>query len=143
MTKISIFKLKDTPLEAPFISDLLSCGFPNPASDFMQEVIDLNDILIKNKNATYFAKVEGDSMIDVGIEDGDLIIIDRLLPIKNGTIAVCYIDGQFTIKRVKREGKRLFLTPENPSFEPIEINEFNDFRLFGALSFTIKDIYAK
>lgn len=142
MTKLSIFKVKDSPIEAPLLQTKLAAGFPSPAEDF-HEVFDLNDILIKNKNATYFAKVEGSSMIDAGIEDGDLIIIDRLLPIKNGTIAVCYIDGQFTIKRVKREGKRLFLTPENPSFEPIEINEFNDFRLFGALSFTIKDVYKK
>jgi DNA polymerase V len=80
----------------------ISAGFPSPADDFKENRISLDKELVKNKEATFFAKVSGDSMVEAGLDDGDLLLIDRSLNPENGKIAVCMIDGDFTVKRIKK-----------------------------------------
>ncbi len=125
-------------LEIPMISDGIPAGFPSPAGDFIDLKIDLNRDLIQHPSATFFAKVSGESMMDAGIYDGDLIIIDRSLTPKDGDIAVCVIDSEFTIKRIKIESNCCWLVPANEKYEPILVTEDNQFLIWGIVAHSIK-----
>lgn len=92
-----------TELELRFIDSGISAGFPSPADDFIELTIDLNKFLVKHKDTTYFARVKGHSMKNAGIYDGDLLVIDKSLDPQDGKIAICQIDGKFTVKRIKIE----------------------------------------
>ena len=118
----------------------ISAGFPSPADDFKEIRISLDKELVKNKESTFFAKVSGDSMIDAGLDDGDLLVIDRSLNPENGKIAICIVDGEFTIKRIKKEKKKLFLVPENKKYEAIEIHEETRLMIWGIVKFVIKEV---
>ena len=118
----------------------ISAGFPSPADDFKEIRISLDKELVKNKDATFYAKVDGDSMIGAGLEDGDLLVIDRSLNPENGKIAVCLVDGDFTVKRIKKEKEKLYLIPENKKYKPIELKEENELIIWGIVSFVIKKV---
>ena len=104
----------------------ISAGFPSPADDFKEIRISLDRELVKNREATFYARVDGDSMIGAGLEDGDLLVIDRSLNPENGKIAICLVDGDFTVKRIKKEKNKLYLMPENKKYKPIELKEENE-----------------
>lgn len=125
---------------APFVDIGISAGFPSPAQDFIQERISLDKALIKNQEATFFARVSGQSMIDAGINDKDLLVIDRSITPENNKIAVCFIDGEFTVKRLRVEGKKVWLKPENPDYPLIHITEENDFMIWGIVTNVIKKV---
>lgn len=124
--------------EIPLISLGISAGFPSPADDFLDLNIDLNKHLIKNPSTTFFGRVSGSSMIEAGISDGDLLIIDKSIEPKSGQIAVCFIDGEFTIKRIKKEKDCIWLLPENKDYKPIRVTEENDFLIWGVVINSIK-----
>lgn len=126
--------------ELPFISEGIKAGFPSPAADFEGTRISLDSILIKNKEATFYAKASGDSMIGAGIDNDDILVIDRSLEPTDGKIAICFIDGEFTVKRIKFTDKKLFLQPENDAYQPIEVKEENDFMIWGIVTFVIKKL---
>ena len=130
--------LIETLLDIPFIEGGVKAGFPSPAEDFTELSIDLNNALIKNPSSTFYVKVNGDSMKDVGINDGDLLIVDRSLEPQDGKIAVCYIDGEFTLKRIKVEKNYCWLMPANDDYKPIKITEDNDFVVWGVVIHSIK-----
>jgi len=141
VTKIEILNIDlTTKLELPFINSGLVAGFPSPAQDYIEQSIDLNKELIKNPTTTFFGRVTGESMKDAGINQGDVIIIDKSLEISNNKIAVCYIDGEFTIKKVKIDKKKneIWLIPANKDFEPIKITDQNDFLVWGIVTYIIK-----
>ena len=118
----------------------ISAGFPSPADDFKEIRISLDKELVKNKEATFYAKVSGDSMIGAGLDDGDLLVIDRSLSPENGKIAVCFIDGEFTVKRIKKEKDKLYLIPENKKYKKIEIKEENELIIWGVVEYVIKKV---
>lgn len=118
----------------------ISAGFPSPADDFKEIRISLDKELVKNKDATFYARVNGDSMIGAGLDDGDLLIIDRSLHAESGKIAVCFIDGEFTVKRIKRERKKLYLIPENKKYKPIELKQENELIIWGIVEYVIKKV---
>ena len=118
----------------------ISAGFPSPADDFKEVRISLDKELVKNKEATFYAKVSGDSMVGAGLDDGDLLVIDRSLSPENGKIAICFIDGDFTVKRIKKEKDKLYLMPENKKYKPIEIREDNELIIWGIVEYVIKKI---
>ena len=118
----------------------ISAGFPSPADDFKEIRISLDKELVKNKDATFYARVSGDSMIGAGLEDGDLLVIDRSKNPVNGRIAVCLIDGEFTVKRIKKEKNRLYLMPENKKYKPIELKEENELIIWGIVEYVIKKV---
>ena len=99
--------------------------------------LDLNKELIKHPEATFYARVKGHSMIDAGIADGDLLVIDKALEQKDGDIAVCFIDGEFTLKRLALKENCIYLMPANAEYKPIKITEDNDFLIWGILSYVI------
>ncbi|QXP63514.1 LexA family transcriptional regulator [Polaribacter sp. HaHaR_3_91] len=118
----------------------ISAGFPSPADDFRETRISLDDELIHNKDATFFAKVKGQSMIDAGLDDNDLLVIDRSLEPTNNKIAVCFLDGDFTVKRLRVERNEVWLQPENPNYPIIKITEENDFMIWGIVTSVIKKV---
>ena len=131
---------KETGLDAILINTGISAGFPSPAGDYKQERISLDKELIKNQEATFFARVSGESMVNAGLEDGDLIIIDRSIEPENNKIAVCYIDGEFTVKRVVTKKGNLYLKPENENYKEIKIIEGNELIIWGIVTYVIKRI---
>ena len=132
--------LTETELEIPMIPGGISAGFPSPALDFIDLTIDLNKHLIKHPSATFYGRVKGESMKDAGIFDNDLLIIDKSLEPVNGKIAVCYIDGEFTLKRIKLENKEVWLMPANTEYKPIKIEEYNNLIIWGIVTHVIKSV---
>ncbi|MFD0932241.1 LexA family protein [Psychroflexus salinarum] len=127
-------------LDLPFVNQGISAGFPSPADDFLDIKIDLNKEFIKNPNSTFYARVRGSSMIGAGLRDGDLLIIDRSLEPEHKKIAVCFIDGEFTVKRIKKEKDNIWLMPENKEYPPIKVDESNDFVIWGVVTTVIKKV---
>ncbi|MCC6818548.1 MAG: translesion error-prone DNA polymerase V autoproteolytic subunit [Bacteroidia bacterium] len=128
----------ESELELPFIASGISAGFPSPALDFIDLSIDLNRHLVKHPSATFYGRVKGDSMIEAGIHDGDLLVIDKSLDPKDDKIAVCYIDGEFTLKRIKIEKDCCWLVPANSKYQSIKVTEENDFLIWGIVTHVIK-----
>lgn len=124
----------------PFVNEGISAGFPSPADDFLDVSIDLNQELIKHPSTTFYGRVRGDSMIGAGLHDGDLLIIDKSLEPSNGKIAVCFIDGEFTVKRIAIEKNSIWLVAENRKYSPILVTEDNDFIIWGIVTTVIKSV---
>lgn len=122
----------------PIIESGISAGFPSPADDFKETRISLDKTLIKNKEATFYARVSGKSMIDAGLDDGDLLVIDRSLEPEHNKIAVCFIDGEFTVKRLKITKEGLYLMPENKAYQAIKITKENNLLIWGIVTYVIK-----
>lgn len=130
---------QDSKMELPFVGGV-SAGFPSPADDFMDMTLDLNQELIKNPNATFYGRVRGNSMIGADLNDGDVLVIDRSAEPVNNAIAVCYIDGGFTVKRLNVTKTACYLVPENKEFDKIKITEDNEFIIWGIVTYVIKKI---
>ncbi len=118
----------------------IHAGFPSPAEDFAEPTLDLNRYVIKNPSATFYARIKGDSMIGADICDGDVVVIDKSLEPADGSIAVCFIDGEFTLKRILIKQEKVWLQPANPAFPAIEITEENHFIVWGIVTFVIKKV---
>lgn len=137
--ELQLFKADtSTIITLPYIEQGINAGFPSPADDFLDVSIDLNKELVQNKDATYFARVSGNSMIDAGISDGDLLIIDKSIKPSNGKAAVCFIDGEFTIKWLNITKEVIWLTPANKDFKPIKVTKDNNFMIYGVITYIIK-----
>jgi DNA polymerase V len=128
----------DTLLELPVADGGIRAGFPSPAQDFLDLSIDLNKELIRNPTATFFGRVKGESMRDAGINDGDLVVVDKSLPPSDNKIAVCFLDGEFTMKRIKTGKGCCWLLPANDDFKPIKVTPDNDFLIWGVVIHVIK-----
>lgn len=124
----------------PFYAGGIKAGFPSPAADFDETKISLDNVLVKNKETTFYAKASGTSMIGAGIDDGDIMIIDRSLEPTDNKIAVCYIDGEFTVKRIKTEKDCAYLVPENEAFQTIKVTEDNELIIWGIVTYVIKSV---
>jgi len=129
-----------SPLEIVLAQTGISAGFPSPADDFKEFKISLDKTLVKNKEATFYAKVSGQSMVGAGIDDGDLLVVDKSLDPKHNNIAVCFIDGEFTVKRLKVSGNDVYLQPENPSYKAIKVTDDNNFQVWGIVTHVIKKV---
>ncbi len=130
----------ENPIELPFVAAGIKAGFPSPAADFDGTRISLDSVLIKNREATFYAKASGTSMTGAGIDDGDILVIDRSLEPQNNKVAVCFLDGEFTVKRIKATKEAVFLMPENNSFEPIKITEENHLIIWGIVTYVVKKL---
>lgn len=116
----------------------IKAGFPNPAQDFVESSLDLNRYVIRNPASTFYARIDGNSMKDAGIADGDIVVIDKSLEPAEGRIAVCYLDGEFTLKRLQVRRDGIWLIPENPDYKPIRVTEDNHFVIWGIVTYVIK-----
>ena len=127
-------------IELPLFLESVSAGFPSPADDYLEAKLDLNKHLIKNPSATFFVRVTGDSMINAGIHSGDILVVDRSLTPKNGSIVIAIIDTELIVKRMQLIKNKIFLVPENPNFEPIEISGEMNFEVWGVVSTVIHSV---
>lgn len=119
----------------------ISAGCPSPAADFIDNNIDLNEYLIKSEASTFLAVTAGVSMINAGIGDKDILVVDKALEPENGKIAVCVLDGEFVLKRLKIDKEGIWLMPENEKYKPIKVTEENDFEVWGMVTFSIQKHY--
>lgn len=142
--RLQIFSADPTTImELPFVDGGIKAGFPSPCEDYMTESIDLNKEIIRHKETTFLARVSGNSLMDAGISDGDIIVIDRSLEVNDGDFVVAFIDGDFTLKEFKRDKDNhcAWLIPHNDSYSPIKVTEDNDFIVWGVLTYTIKKLH--
>jgi len=126
-------------LPLPMVEGGISAGFPSPAADYIDLKIDLNKELITNPSSTFYGRVKGYSMKDAGIVDGDILVIDKSLEPQDGDTAVCYIDGEFTLKYIKIEPDAVYLVPANSDFKPLKVTEANNFCIWGVVTYSIKN----
>lgn len=126
-----------TKLEIPIATVRVAAGFPSPAQDFAENALDLNRFLIRHPAATFFVRVQGESMREAGIFDGDILVVDKALEPLNGNIVIANIDGEFTVKRFQNKDGRCYLLPENPDFEPLPIEGDMTLQIFGVVLHSI------
>ncbi len=129
-----------TFVDLPLYSNTISAGFPSPADDFLERKLDLNQYLIKNPSATFLIRVNGISMTNAGIFDGDILIVDRSLEAVSGSVIIGVVSGEFTVKRIVKKGKKLFLQPENENYQPVEITEEMNFIIWGVVTYTLHKV---
>ncbi|MGY5957243.1 translesion error-prone DNA polymerase V autoproteolytic subunit [Kosakonia sp. BK9b] len=121
----------------PLFSHRVPCGFPSPAQDYVERRIDLNEFMIRHPSATYFVKSSGDSMIDAGIGDGDLLVVDSARQPEHGNIVIAAVEGEFTVKRLQLR-PCIMLKPENSAYKPIMIGSEDKLEIFGVVTFIVK-----
>ena len=121
-------KLMPTPIRA---------GFPNPADDAQGIALDLNTLVVKHPVATFYLRVEGDSMTGAGIVAGDIVAVDKSLDPRSGDIVVAAVDGDFTLKHLKRDGQKAWLVAANPAYPPIALHDVTDAVIWGVVTYVI------
>ena len=138
-SKVEVFLTKDNPTELsiPIFTSRVQAGFPSPADDHLEDVLDLNTHLIHHKEATFFVKAQGDSMLGAGIQQGDILIVDKSLSAKSGKIVIAVVDGEFTVKRLHKYKGNITLKAENPDFEDIKIGGTDELIIWGVVTSVI------
>ncbi|KKO50213.1 UV protection and mutation protein [Arsukibacterium sp. MJ3] len=126
----------------PFYSDPVKAGFPSPAQDYIERTLDLNELCIRHPNATFFVRVEGDSMIDAGIFDGDVLVVDRSIDAEHGDIVVAAVGSEFTVKQLCTQPV-LQLLPRNPAYPPICLQDGDELNIFGVVTNVIRQMKRK
>ncbi|MCD8211120.1 MAG: translesion error-prone DNA polymerase V autoproteolytic subunit [Prevotella sp.] len=142
MSEIKLIKPDlSSELSLDFVDAGIKAGFPSPAQDYITDSIDLNKELVRHPSTTFYARAVGDSMIEDGISDGDLLVIDKSLQPEQGNIVVAFIDGEFTLKRYRYDEKQncVWLIPSNKDFSPIKVTRDNEFIIWGVLTYNIKN----
>ncbi len=124
-------------VELPLLGTRIRAGFPSPADDYLEKNICLQDLLIDHPEATFLVKIEGHSMKDAGILNGDIAVVDRALAPTHGKIVIAVVNGEFTVKRLVYKGAKCFLESANTSFSPIEVSDCSDNQVWGVVTSVI------
>lgn len=124
-------------LELPLCLARVEAGFPSPADDYIDRKLDLNEHLVEHPAATFFVRVVGDSMRDARLSPGDILIVDRAREARHNAIVIAALNGELTVKRLRHEGRRLFLVPDNPDFPSIEVTDHESFEVWGVVTYVI------
>lgn len=139
--RLKIYRSESTgSLEIPLAQSGVHAGFPSPADDFLEGSLDLNRLVVRHPEATFFARVEGDSMLGEGIAEDDLLVVDKAVEPYDGCLAVAYVDGAFTLKRVRIEPHRILLVPANPKYRTIEVSPEDEFAVWGVVKWILKQV---
>lgn len=139
MSDLSPYSIEYNPQEAEMCGDV-KAGFPSPAGDAPRERLDLLRLIIRHPASTFYFRVSGVSMTDADLDEGDIIVVDRSLDADDGRIAVCYIDGEFTVKRIRHDKGCMWLMPANEKYSPIRITPDNEFAIWGIVTYVIKKL---
>ena len=131
--------IRNTQINTPVFLDKISAGFPSPATDYMENKLDLNEYLIKHPAATFIVKANGSSMINADIYSGDLLIVDRSLTPKNNNIVIASIFGDLTVKKIKKKEKSLFLVSASEDYPSIEVKEEMECFIWGIVTYIIHE----
>ena len=130
--------LSSQPIRVPLFSYSVPAGFPSPADDYVQGRLSLDEHLVQHKEATFFVRAKGNSMVRAGIFNGDLLVVDKSLTPSSGDIVIADIDGELTVKRLIKQNGTVMLKPENPRFNDIELKEGQELQIWGVVTATIK-----
>lgn len=137
-TAVLLPAIDQTSIRVPLFSHAVPAGFPSPADDYIEGRLSLDEHLIANKDATFFVRARGKSMEGAGIQDGNILVVDKSITPKSGSIVVAFVDGEYTVKTfIKRAGK-IILRPENPSFSEIEFKDGQELQVWGVVVGTVK-----
>lgn len=123
--------------QIPLYGGTVRAGFPSPADDYIETMLDLNEYLIKHPAATFFVRASGDSMINAGIHSGDILVVDRSLEVIHGKIVIAALNGELTVKRLFQQGDTIQLLPENLEYPPIDITEEYEMVIWGVVTHVI------
>ena len=124
-------------LKTPLYGAAVAAGFPSPAEDYIEARLDLNELLVQHPVATFFVRVEGDSMLGAGIHPGDLLVVDRAVEASDGAVVVAVLDGEFTVKRIRKAADGLYLLPENGAYPALKIDPAREFQVWGVVTHVI------
>jgi DNA polymerase V len=140
--QLPILELSQLPtlVNLPLFGSKIRTGFPSPADDHLEATIDLNQHYVRHPAATFFVRVQGTSMIGAGIHSGDMLVVDRSLEAKSGSIVIAVVNGEMTLKRLLLSGDEVWLMPENPDFQPLQILDGMDLQLWGAVAHVIHSL---
>ena len=128
------------PMVLPYVEGRVPAGFPSPAEDYLETPLDLTDYLIENKAATFMMRVDGDSMKDAGILDGDLLVVDRAAKPVNGSVVVVAVNGAYTVKRLRRGPDCVWLEPANARYLAVRVAEGEELHVFGVVKHSIHSL---
>lgn len=129
-----------TKLKLPLFGHSTQAGFPSPADDYIENRIDLNEHLIQHPEATFFVTVAGNSMIDAGIFDGDILVIDRAVEARDNKVVIAVLDGELTIKRLKKKNGKWYLQADNPNFDDIHFFNEENLSIWGVVTYSIHKV---
>lgn len=138
--KLSLIKEWDLNGVNLTISGSVTAGFPSPANDYIEDELSLKALLVQNKDATFFFRVTGNSLVDANIHDGDILVVDKSLSPKKDSILICFINGEFTAKKVGKIGNDFYLIPANNEFKPIKIDEEANFKVWAVVTYVIHKV---
>jgi DNA polymerase V len=124
----------------PLFGHRVTAGFPSPADDYVEDRLDLNELLVQRQEATYFLRVKGDSMVGAGIHPGDLIVVDRSIDPQDGHVVVAEVNGELTVKRLRQVDGMPELHPENPAYPVIRFQEGQELRIWGVVTSTVHSV---
>jgi len=135
---LSFYAMENSNLnKVPMYGDSVSAGFPSPAEDYLDLDLNLHDYLVQNPSATFCVRANGDSMIDANIKSGDVMVVDRALDPTNNSIVLAVLDGEFTVKRIKKSSDELYLMPANEKYKAVKVTSDIDFQIWGVVTFII------
>lgn len=134
-----------TPVEyeregSPLYLCPIPAGWPSPAEDYIEEYLDLHKFAVRNEPATFFLRASGDSMLGAGIHDQDILVVDRSIEPVSGKVVIAAIEGELTVKRLLKRGRKLLLMPENPDYAPIDISKHEDTSIWGVVTFVLHSL---
>lgn len=141
MSKLKVVEIsraaEAAPAPLPAFSSSVQAGFPSPADDYVERQLDLNELMVQHPAATFFVRVEGESMRDAGIHTGDILVVDRSVEASSGKIVVAVVNGEFTVKRFTTDASGAYLVPENPEFPKLKLDEDSEFQIWGVVMYVI------
>lgn len=136
--KLQFYAIEEASFDdVPLYGDSVPAGFPSPADDYLDMDLNLHDYLVQHPSATFCVRAIGDSMVDAGIQSSDVMVIDRALTPKNNDIILAVVNGEFTVKRIKKSEDELYLMPANENYKPMKIAEEMNFQVWGVVTFII------
>ncbi len=136
--KLQFYAIEEASFDDVLLyGDSVPAGFPSPADDYLDMDLNLHDYLVQHPSATFCVRAIGDSMVDAGIQNSDVMVIDRALTPKNNDIILAVVNGEFTVKRIKKSEDELYLMPANENYKPMKITEGMNFQVWGVVTFII------
>lgn len=135
-------RLADNPtsFKVPLFGHTVRAGFPSPADDYVADTLDLNDHLMPRKEASYLIRAKGESMVEAGIHDGDILVVDKSITAADGCVVIALLDGQFTVKTLEKKRGKIRLMPANPEFQPIELKDEQELQIWGVVTNVIHSL---